>query len=57
MVFRLSSSVCCSACKSGQDEVEEDGEGQVEVVREEGEVREKRTCMAGADESEDSRTP
>ena len=26
-------------------EVEEDGEGQVEVEREEGEVREKRTCM------------
>ena len=25
--------------------VEEDGEGQVEVEREEGEVREKRTCM------------
>ena len=26
-------------------EVEEDGEGQVEVEREEGEVREKRTCV------------
>ena len=26
-------------------EVEEDGEGQVEVEREEGEVREKRTCI------------
>ena len=26
-------------------EVEEDGEGQVEVEREEGEVRENRTCM------------
>ena len=26
-------------------EVEEDGEGQVEVEREEGEVKEKRTCM------------
>ena len=37
-------------------EVEEDGEGQVEVEREEGEVKEKRTCMTcGWDE--DSRTP
>ena len=26
-------------------EVEKDGEGQVEVEREEGEVKEKRTCM------------
>ena len=26
-------------------EVEEDGEGQVEVEREEGEVKEKRSCM------------
>ena len=26
-------------------EVEEDGEGQVEVEREDGEVREKRTCV------------
>ena len=26
-------------------QVEEDGEGQIEVEREEGEVREKRTCM------------
>ena len=38
-----------------EGEVEEDGEGQVEVEREEGEVREKRTWMAcGWDE--DSRT-
>ena len=28
-----------------EGEVEEDGEGQVEVQREEGEVRENRTCM------------
>ena len=28
-----------------EGEVEEDGEGQVEVEREEGEVREKRTCV------------
>ena len=28
-----------------EGEVEKDGEGQVEVEREEGEVREKRTCM------------
>ena len=28
--------------------VEEDGEGQVEVEREEGEVRENRTCMTMA---------
>ena len=28
-----------------EGEVEEDGEGQVEIEREEGEVREKRTCM------------
>ena len=28
-----------------EGEVEEDGEGQVEVEKEEGEVREKRTCM------------
>ena len=28
-----------------EGEVEEDGEGQVEVEREEGEVKEKRTCM------------
>ena len=36
-------------------EVEEDGEGQVEVEREEGEVEENHTCMAcGCDE--DSRT-
>ena len=35
--------------------VEEDGEGQVEVEREEGEVKENHTCMAcGCDE--DSRT-
>ena len=27
-------------------EVEEDGEGQVEVEREEGEVKERRSCMA-----------
>ena len=36
-------------------EVEEDGEGQVEVEREEGEVREKRTWMA-CGWNEDSRT-
>ena len=29
----------------GKGEVEEDGEGQVEVRREEGEVKEKRSCM------------
>ena len=28
-----------------QGEVEEDGEGQVEVEREDGEIKEKRTCM------------
>ena len=28
-----------------EGEVEEDGEGQVEVEREEGEVKEKRTCV------------
>ena len=28
-----------------EGEVEEDGEGQVEVEREEGEVKEKRSCM------------
>ena len=28
-----------------KEEVEEDGEGQVEVEREEGEVKEKRSCM------------
>ena len=28
-----------------EGEVEEDGEGQVEVEREEGEVKEKHTCM------------
>ena len=28
-----------------EGDVEEDGDGQVEVEREEGEVREKRTCM------------
>ena len=54
--------LCCmefrSVCGSGvhQDgEVEEDGEGQVEVEREEGEVKERRSWMAcGWDE--DSRT-
>ena len=29
-----------------QEGVEEDGEGQVEVEREEGEVKERRSCMA-----------
>ena len=28
-----------------EGEVEEDGEGQVEVEREEGEVKERRSCM------------
>ena len=31
--------------KVHQDRVEEDGEGQVEVEREEGEVKERRSCM------------
>ena len=35
--------------------VEEDGEGQVEVEKEEGEVRENRTCVKMGS-SEDSRT-
>ena len=37
MVIRLSSSVCCLR--------KEDGEDQVEVEREEGEVKEKRSWM------------
>ena len=37
-------------------EVEEDGEGQVEVEREEGEVKERRSWMA-CGWNEDSRTP
>ena len=44
MVIRLSSSVCCSGWHE-KGEVEEDGEDQVEVEREEGEVKEKRSCM------------
>ena len=43
MVFRLSRSVRLRCNEEG--EVEEDGEGQVEVEREEGEVKEKRTWM------------
>ena len=49
MVIRLSSSVCCSECMR-KEKWEEDGEGQVEVEREEGEVKEKRTWMTYADD-------
>ena len=46
MVIRLSSSVCCSGlCMRKERSVEEDWEDQVEVEREEGEVKEKRTRM------------
>ena len=54
MVIRLSRSVCGSGCIRDRG-VEEDGEGQVEVEREEVEVKERRSWMAcGWDE--DSRT-
>ena len=44
MVVELSRSVFC--LRVHQDgEVEEDGEGHVEVEREEGEVKERRSCM------------
>ena len=43
MVIRLSSSVCLLGVRE-KGEVEEDGEGQVEVEGEEGEVKEKRSC-------------
>ena len=44
MVIRLSElSVLLGMHEEG--EVEKDGEGQVEVEREEGEVKEKRSCM------------
>ena len=39
-----------------EGEVEEDGKGQVEVEREEGEVKEKRSCMTMGMKG-DSRTP
>ena len=39
-----------------EGEVEEDGEGQVEVEREDGEIKERRSCMA-CRWDEDSRTP
>ena len=42
MAIRLSSSVCCSKCMRGK---KRDGEGQVEVEREEGEVKERRSCV------------
>ena len=43
MAIRLSSSVCSSKCRRGKKK-REDGEGQVEVEREEGELKEKHTC-------------
>ena len=43
MVFRLSRSVRLRVHEEG--EVEEDGERQVEVEKEEGEVKKKRTWM------------
>ena len=35
----------CAAQGASDGEVEEDGEGQVEIEKEEGEVRERRSCM------------
>ena len=43
MAIRLSSSVLLEVQE--REEKGEDGEGQVEVEREEGEFKEKRTCM------------
>ena len=43
MVIRLSSSVCCSRVHV-KEEKGEDGEGQIEVEDERGELKERRTC-------------
>ena len=44
MAIRLSSSVCCSKCMRGKKRGE-DGERQIEVEEERGELKEKHTCM------------
>ena len=43
MAIRLSRSVCSSKCRRGKQEGE-DGEGQIEVEEERGELKERRTC-------------
>ena len=43
MAIRLSSTVCCSKCMRGKRKGE-DGEGQIEVEEERGELKERRTC-------------
>ena len=44
MAIRLSSSVCCSKVHEKEEEGE-DGEGQIEVESERGELKERRTWM------------